>query len=117
MNLLTPSDLHAPLDVVEQADPSVRRPGKPVEAHDDSVQLAAAPGSDGGDCLEVHGLGLTLADGRQLLSDVSFSTRPGSLTAIIGPSGAGKSTLAKLVAGALTPTAGEVWFGGHDLHA
>jgi len=116
MNLLTLSDLHAPLDVVEQADPSVRRPGEPVEAHDDSVQLAAAPGSDGGDCLEVHGLGLTLADGRQLLSDVSFSTRPGSLTAIIGPSGAGKSTLAKLVAGALTPTAGEVWFGGHDLH-
>jgi ABC-type multidrug transport system ATPase subunit len=51
------------------------------------------------------------------LSDVSFSARPGSLTAIIGPSGAGKSTLAKLVGGALTPSAGEVCFDGHDLHA
>ena len=69
------------------------------------------------DCLEVHSLGLTLPNGRQLLTDVSFSARPGSLTAIIGPSGAGKSTLAKLVGGAITPTAGEVSFDGHDLHA
>ena len=69
------------------------------------------------ECLDVHGLGLMLPSGRQLLSNVSFSARPGSLTAIIGPSGAGKSTLAKLVGGAITPTAGEVRFAGHDLHA
>jgi ABC-type multidrug transport system ATPase subunit len=69
------------------------------------------------ECLDVHGLGLMLPNGRELLSNVSFSARPGSLTAIIGPSGAGKSTLAKLVGGAITPTAGEVSFGGHDLHA
>ena len=69
------------------------------------------------ECLDVHGLGLMLPNGRQLLSNVSFSARPGSLTAIIGPSGAGKSTLAKLVGGAITPTAGEVSFAGHDLHA
>ena len=69
------------------------------------------------ECLDVHGLGLMLPNGRALLSNVSFSARPGSLTAIIGPSGAGKSTLAKLVGGAITPTAGEVSFGGHDLHA
>ena len=69
------------------------------------------------DCLNVHVLGLTLPNGRQLLSNVSFTARRGSLTAIIGPSGAGKSTLAKLVGGALTPTTGEVSFGGHDLHA
>jgi ABC transport system ATP-binding/permease protein len=69
------------------------------------------------DWLDVHLLGLTLPNGRHLVSDVSFSARPGSLTAIIGPSGAGKSTLAKLVAGALTPTTGEVRFNGHDLHA
>ena len=33
-----------------------------------------------GDCLEVSGLGLTLPNGRMLLSDVSFGAGPGSLT-------------------------------------
>src|SRR5213592_3695522 len=79
-------------------------------------QHTALPGTEI-DCLNVHSLGLTLPGGRQLLSDVSFTARRGSLTAIIGPSGAGKSTLAKVVGGAITPTAGEVTFGGHDLHA
>jgi ABC-type multidrug transport system ATPase subunit len=69
------------------------------------------------DCLDVHVLGLTLPSGRHLVGNVSFSARRGSLTAIIGPSGAGKSTLAKLVAGAITPTAGAVRFDGCDLHA
>jgi ABC transport system ATP-binding/permease protein len=69
------------------------------------------------DSVDVHTLGLTLPNGRDLVSNVSFSARRGSLTAIIGPSGAGKSTLAKLVAGALTPTTGAVSFDGHDLHA
>jgi ABC-type multidrug transport system ATPase subunit len=69
------------------------------------------------DCLDAHLLGITLPNGRHLVSNVSFSARRGSLTAIIGPSGAGKSTLAKLVAGALTPTTGTVSFDGCDLHA
>ena len=60
------------------------------------------------DCLNVYSVGLTLPNGRRLLNDVSFTARPGSLTAIIGPSGAGKTTLAKLVGGALTPTTGEI---------
>jgi ABC transport system ATP-binding/permease protein len=68
------------------------------------------------DCLNVYSVGLTLPNGRKLLSDVSFTARPGSLTAIIGPSGAGKTTLAKLVAGVITPTTGEVNFEGHDIH-
>ena len=69
------------------------------------------------DWLEVDLLGLTLPNGCDLVSNVSFSAGPGSLTAIIGPSGAGKSTLAKPVAGALAPTTGAVRFNGHDLHA
>jgi ABC transport system ATP-binding/permease protein len=68
-------------------------------------------------CLNVHVLSLALPNGRQLLNDISFSARRGSLTAIIGPSGAGKSTLAKLVGGAITPTTGVVNLEGHDVHA
>jgi len=66
--------------------------------------------------LTAHGLALTI-DGHQLLSDVSFTARPGTLTAVIGPSGAGKSTLVKLIGGALPRTAGVVAFDRHDVHA
>ncbi len=66
--------------------------------------------------LTVHGLALTV-DGRQLLQDVSFTAKPGTLTAVIGPSGAGKSTLVKLIGGAMPRTAGLVAFDGHDVHA
>ncbi len=66
--------------------------------------------------LAAHGLGLMI-DGHQLLTDVSFAARPGTLTAVIGPSGAGKSTLIKLIGGATKPSAGVVSFDGHDVHA
>jgi len=67
-------------------------------------------------CLLVDAVGLTMDNDRELLRDVSFVARPGSLNAIIGPSGAGKSTLAKLVAGIMTPTSGAVRFDGYDIH-
>ncbi len=66
--------------------------------------------------LTTQGLALTI-DGHQLLQDVSFTARPGTLTAVIGPSGAGKSTLVKLIGGALPCSAGLVAFDGHDVHA
>jgi ABC-type multidrug transport system ATPase subunit/pSer/pThr/pTyr-binding forkhead associated (FHA) protein len=66
--------------------------------------------------LTAQGLALTI-DGRQLLSDVSFTAKPGTLTAVIGPSGAGKSTLVKLIGGAMPCSAGVVAFDGHDVHA
>ena len=67
-------------------------------------------------CLLVDAVGLRMDNDRELLRDVSFVARPGSLNAIIGPSGAGKSTLAKLVAGIMTPTSGAVRFDGYDIH-
>ena len=51
----------------------------------------------------------------QLISDVSLCFEPGTMTAIIGPSGAGKSTLARLAAGMLSPTSGQVRLGGKPL--
>ena len=79
----------------------------------EDVEVADATGIGG---LEVRGVGLTIGRGRTLLDDVSFSARPGTVTAVIGPSGAGKSTLAKVMAGCMRPTGGAVSFEGHDIH-
>ncbi|MBB2988982.1 ABC-type multidrug transport system ATPase subunit [Mycolicibacterium iranicum] len=66
--------------------------------------------------VEAHRLSLQI-DGHDLLTDVSFAARPGTLTAVIGPSGAGKSTLIKLLGGLSHPSSGTVSFDGHDVHA
>lgn len=42
------------------------------------------------------------------LRDVSFALTPGQVLGVVGRNGSGKSTLLQLVAGTLTPTAGEV---------
>ena len=49
-----------------------------------------------------------------VLEDVSFSTPPGTLTAIVGPNGAGKSTLIKASLGLIDPVAGHFEFFGQD---
>ncbi|MFT3858060.1 MAG: type I secretion system permease/ATPase [Aquabacterium sp.] len=53
---------------------------------------------------------------RPVLADISFSLQAGEALAIMGGSGAGKSTLAKLLAGALGPTTGEVQMDGAGHH-
>lgn len=78
--------------------------------------LVPRPASRGTGGVQAHRLGLSI-DGRPLLTDVSFTARPGTLTAIIGPSGAGKSTLIRLLGGATRPSIGRVTFDGHDVHA
>ncbi|MGV9670927.1 FHA domain-containing protein [Gordonia sp. NPDC003504] len=66
--------------------------------------------------LQVHGVSLVVDGGKQLLQNVEFSARPGSLTAVIGPSGAGKSTVSRIVAGLNSPTSGQVTFENRSVH-
>lgn len=55
-------------------------------------------------------------DGTQeILHKVSFSVKPGSMTAFVGPSGSGKSTIVKLIAGYWDVTSGSITLGGHEL--
>ncbi len=46
------------------------------------------------------------------VKDVSFSMEASEFVCIVGPSGCGKSTLLNILAGFLTPTAGEIRIGG-----
>jgi NitT/TauT family transport system ATP-binding protein len=50
---------------------------------------------------------------RPVLAGVSLQVGHHEVVAIVGPSGAGKSTLLNVVAGLLTPDAGEARVGGH----
>jgi peptide/nickel transport system ATP-binding protein len=49
------------------------------------------------------------------LDDVSFSFRPGRVTALVGESGSGKSTVARLLAQLYPPTSGRILFHGEDV--
>jgi len=53
--------------------------------------------------------------GKPVLKNVSFTARPGTVTALVGPSGAGKSTMIGLVAAFHVPTQGRVLLDGTDL--
>jgi ABC-type multidrug transport system ATPase subunit/predicted component of type VI protein secretion system len=77
------------------------------------VRRTEAAARTGG--LEVNAVHFKV-DSKELLHDISFTARPGTLTAIIGGSGAGKTTLSRLIAGYTRPSAGSVTFEGHDIH-
>jgi ABC-2 type transport system ATP-binding protein len=48
------------------------------------------------------------------VNHIDFSIRRGELVGFVGPNGAGKSTTVKMLAGILTPTAGQVLVMGND---
>ena len=76
-----------------------------IEHHDDSRAVR----------LDVHDV-TKLVSGHTLLSEISFSARPGQVLAIAGTSGAGKSTLIDALNGLRPPTSGHILVNGADLY-
>lgn len=68
-----------------------------------------------GDSFSFENVSFSYHEGEEVLHDVSFQTKPGSITAIVGPSGSGKSTVAKLMAGFWDASSGAIRYGGHDV--
>jgi peptide/nickel transport system ATP-binding protein len=69
-----------------------------------------------GKTFPVRGIGLrreTLA----AVADVSFTLRPGCVTALVGESGSGKSTVARMLARLYAPSEGTILFDGEDVGA
>jgi ATP-binding cassette subfamily B protein len=58
---------------------------------------------------------LDQAPSQQVLFDMSFEVRSGTMTALVGPSGAGKTTITALVARFYDVTGGAVRVGDHDV--
>jgi phospholipid/cholesterol/gamma-HCH transport system ATP-binding protein len=65
--------------------------------------------------VQVGGLAIQ-AGGRLVQQGLDFDVRRGEVFMIVGPSGCGKSTLLRHLVGLETPVAGQVLYGGHDLH-
>ena len=51
------------------------------------------------------------------LDHVDLAVAAGEIVALVGPSGSGKTTLCSIAGGLLSPTAGTVLVGGHDISA
>lgn len=66
--------------------------------------------------VNAYRLGLS-ANGHELLTDVSFTARPGTLTAVTGPSAARNSALLGILAGTRAPSAGQVTVDSHDVYS
>ena len=77
----------------------------PLTASGDTLNETA---SDDAFRLRFERVGLTFADGTQVLRDVNLDIRPGEFVSVIGPSGCGKSTLLRLASGLLETTVGTV---------
>lgn len=65
--------------------------------------------------IEVRNLSKTYAGGTTALSDVTLDIHEGEILALLGPNGAGKTTFISIVCGLVTPSAGELRVGGHDI--
>jgi ABC transport system ATP-binding/permease protein len=102
-----------PSDTAADEAPVWTAPPPAAAAEEAPVSEPTLPSPAG---LEAYRLGLAV-DGHQILADVSFGARPGTLTAVIGPSAARNTALINLLAGAQQPTSGEVTLDGHDAHA
>jgi len=65
--------------------------------------------------LSISKLSKLYASGLQALKEIDLDIRRGEIFALLGPNGAGKTTLISIVCGLVTPTAGTVLAGGHDI--
>uniref|UniRef100_A0A7C4FCM8 ABC transporter ATP-binding protein n=1 Tax=Thermofilum pendens TaxID=2269 RepID=A0A7C4FCM8_THEPE len=78
--------------------------------------LCVFPGSRGGEVvISARDVWYTYPGGVEALRGVSLELRRGELAALMGPNGSGKTTLAKVLAGLLKPSRGEVRVAGRPI--
>jgi ABC-type branched-subunit amino acid transport system ATPase component len=78
--------------------------------------VARGPAPAPGRLLEVRDLRKRFG-GVRAVDEVTFAVHEGEILALLGPNGSGKTTLFDLIAGAVRPDAGEVYFRGERITA
>lgn len=66
----------------------------------------------GREVLRTEAVSFAFGTGKRVLDNVSFALKRGEIAFVDGPNGAGKTTLAKIIAGILKPSSGEVIVAG-----
>ena len=64
-------------------------------------------------CIQAESISFSYGQ-KPMLEDVSFSLKPGQMTALIGPNGSGKTTLLKIINGTLCPQSGLMRVDGRE---
>ena len=82
----------------------------PYERDESGAQVGDVSGR-----LTFDAVGLAYADGEQVLKNISFEARPGTVTAIVGRSGSGKTSLVSLVTRFYPVTEGSIRLDGRDI--
>ena len=85
---------------------------------DTPVLAQPAPGQQKlpvGTEIRMENVGYAYDGQNKVLSDITLTLRPGTVTAIVGASGSGKSTLARLLLRFFDPAEGRITLGGADL--
>ncbi|MEF2269363.1 ABC transporter ATP-binding protein [Janthinobacterium sp. LS2A] len=85
---------------------------------DTPVLAQPAPGQQKlpvGTEIRMENVGYAYDGQNKVLSDITLTLQPGTVTAIVGASGSGKSTLARLLLRFFDPTEGRITLGGADL--
>jgi len=85
-----------------------------TEIEDDLSTRTEKMGRIHGD-IEFKDVSFAYEEGKDVLKNISFSSKAGSVTALVGTSGSGKTTIAGLVATFMNPTKGIVTLDGKDL--
>jgi ABC-type multidrug transport system fused ATPase/permease subunit len=65
--------------------------------------------------VEFENVSFAYEEGKPVLHDISFDSRPGTVTALVGSSGSGKSTIIGLINAFHSPQQGQVLVDGFDL--
>jgi ABC-type multidrug transport system fused ATPase/permease subunit len=65
--------------------------------------------------VEMENVSFAYETRKEVLHDMSFQAKPGTVTALVGPSGAGKSTIIGLIAAFYVPSSGRLLVDGVDL--
>ncbi len=85
-----------------------------MSPEDDGTIRTTKIGTIRGD-IAFEGVSFAYEEGKEVLSNISFTAPAGSVTALVGTSGSGKTTIAGLAASFLNPQSGKITVDGVDM--